>query len=62
MDRIDAWRNIDGRPAVFLRFGKAGFVVVSVRGVEHKIDRSAWLDLPLWIPPPLPPGGAGLVG
>jgi hypothetical protein len=53
MDRIDALRNIDGRAAVFLRYGKAGYLVIGVDGAERMIARSDWLALPLWtaVPP-----------
>jgi hypothetical protein len=52
MDRIDALRNIDGQPAVFLRYGNAGYVVIGIGGREQTIERSNWLALPPWIPPP----------
>jgi len=58
MDRIDALRNIDGQPAVFLRYGNAGYVVIGVDGREQTIERSDWLALPPWIPvPPKTPSG-----
>ena len=50
MDRIDAVRTIDGRAAVFLRYGPAGQVVVSAVGGERTIEYTAWLKLPLWAP------------
>lgn len=53
MNRIDALRNIDEHPAVFLRFGKPGHVVIGVSGDEREIERSAWFDLPAWVPPPM---------
>jgi hypothetical protein len=58
MDRIDALRNIDDHPAVFLRYGNAGYVVIGVDGQEQTIERSDWLALPPWIPaPPKTPSG-----
>jgi hypothetical protein len=54
----DALRNIDGQPAVFLRYGNAGYVVIGVDGREQTIERSDWLALPPWIPvPPKTPSG-----
>jgi hypothetical protein len=52
MDRIDALRNIDGRAAVFLRYGDAEYVVIGIHGAERTIARSEWLALPLWRPVP----------
>jgi hypothetical protein len=52
MDRIDALRNIDGRPAVFLRYGNAAYVVIGIDGGERTIERSHWMALPLWVPVP----------
>jgi hypothetical protein len=50
MDRINTIRNISGQPAVFLRFGKAGYVVIGHCGKEHEVERSVWFALPPWIP------------
>jgi hypothetical protein len=50
MDRIDALRNIDGRAAVFLRYGKAEYVVIGIDGGERTITRRDWMALPLWSP------------
>ena len=52
MDKINAVRTVDGRAAVFLRFGKAGYVVVAAAGGERTIEHSTWMKLPLWMPPP----------
>jgi uncharacterized protein (DUF983 family) len=51
MDRINAVRTVDGNAAVFLRYGQVGYVVVAAVGGERTIERSIWLELPLWIPP-----------
>jgi hypothetical protein len=53
MDKINAVRTVDGRAAVFLRFGQAGYVVVAAGGGERTIEHSIWMELPLWIPPAL---------
>jgi hypothetical protein len=50
MDKINAVRTVDGRSAVFLRFGQAGYVVVAAVGGERTIEHSIWMELPLWIP------------
>jgi hypothetical protein len=52
MDRVDALRNIGGRAAVFLRYGKAGEIVIGVDGAERSLERSKWLALALWTPVP----------
>jgi hypothetical protein len=51
MDKINAVRTVDGRAAVFLRFGQAGYVVVAAVDGERTIERSIWMELPLWTPP-----------
>jgi hypothetical protein len=48
MNKIDTPRNIDGRPARFLRFGNAGFVVVSIGNNEREIETAIWIGLPTW--------------
>ncbi len=47
MDKINALRSIDGRVAVFLRFGNAGHLIIGIQGTEREIERAAWFDLPL---------------
>ena len=48
MNKIDTLRNIDGQPARFLRFGNAGFVVVSIGNIEREIETAIWIGLPTW--------------
>lgn len=48
MDKIDTLRNLDGHPARFLRFGKAGFVVVSIGNIERELKTAIWMGLPTW--------------
>jgi hypothetical protein len=50
MDKINAVRTVDGRAAVFLRFGQAGYVVVAAVDGERTIERSTWMELPVWNP------------
>jgi hypothetical protein len=48
MRKIDEVRNIDGAPAVFLRYARSEYVVIAVEGAEREMTRSAWLNLPIW--------------
>jgi hypothetical protein len=48
MNKVDTLRTIDGRPARFLRFGNAGFVVVSIGNTEREIETAIWIGLPTW--------------
>jgi hypothetical protein len=48
MNKIDTLRNIDGRLARFLRFGNAGFVVVSIGNAEREIETAIWIGSPTW--------------
>lgn len=51
MSGIDAVRNLDNGPAIFLRFGRPGRVIIQNSGVEIEIERSVWIALPIWTAP-----------
>jgi hypothetical protein len=48
MNKNDALRILDGLPARFLRFGKAGFIVVSAANLERELETRRWMGLPIW--------------
>ena len=45
MNKIDSVRNFKGVPAKFLRFGKAGHVVILVGNAEREIETAIWMVL-----------------
>lgn len=46
MNKIDTVRNFEGLPAKFLRFGKAGHVIILVGCAEREIELATWVELP----------------
>jgi hypothetical protein len=46
MNKIDTVRNFEGLPAKFLRFGKAGHVIILVGHAEREIKLAIWMELP----------------
>jgi hypothetical protein len=50
MDKLETARTVDGRAAVFLRFGVPGYVVIAALGGERIIEHKAWVQLPPWQP------------
>jgi hypothetical protein len=44
-NKIDAVRIFEGLPAKFLRFGKAGEVVILVGDAEREIKLALWREL-----------------